>query len=655
MALLTFTVHLQRTAFFATRILLGFTSSLCEASLVTAVAEAINTRVAKYMLVMLLFSAGMFESSTALLPSTFTMYTSTLALSYSFYPSRSGRKLFPSNTSLAYTPAHRTVIATFSFALGALVGWPFALVLSLPFVFEELFVSSGLLVPSARYVNLIKMRLFKWSRAVLYAALIAVPLIIIDTLAYARFTLVPLNIIVYNILSSRRGAGPELYGVEPWFFYLFNLLLNFGPALPLALVSLPAVLFTMWYEPKRFAAIEVSKEDQKDHDTSATKLQGSSETTLLVLRLAPLYLWLGLLTLQPHKEERFMIPAYPLLCFNAAITLSLARGWLERWYTNVTKSPYRASKTYLFTAFTSFALLVTSLFCLSRVIQLSQSYRAPISLLNHLHYHELPRVVAQLWPLEQSSIVQDRLRNGLPPVFTEAELAGASSQRQYESSGIEKEAPLVDLKLLTTHNLGNEELLRLCYGKEWFRFPATYLVPDGVSVDFVKSEFDGILPKHFKRAQDDTDITIASGLDIWLGWIWPWKDWTRVVHSSFNDMNREEPDQYVDVDTCDYLVDVDFPHSAVTSKLEPRHVRDGQRWTPVKCLPFLDNVGSRAPPNSGVKDKVRSVLDRVLWLPKALRGNTNRYGDYCLLRTTRETSHANAKSNKSNDEDNSNV
>ena len=55
------------------------------------------------------------------------MYTSTLAFSYAFEPSNSQNKL-------------RTLATTLIFALGGIVGWPFALALALPFVFEELFI-----------------------------------------------------------------------------------------------------------------------------------------------------------------------------------------------------------------------------------------------------------------------------------------------------------------------------------------------------------------------------------------------------------------------------------------------------------------------------------------------------------------------------------
>jgi len=66
-------------------------------------------------------------SPAAFLPSSFAMYTTALAYAYAFEPSSSSNK-------------HRTLAATLLFATGAIVGWPFALALAIPFVFEELFI-----------------------------------------------------------------------------------------------------------------------------------------------------------------------------------------------------------------------------------------------------------------------------------------------------------------------------------------------------------------------------------------------------------------------------------------------------------------------------------------------------------------------------------
>jgi alpha-1,2-mannosyltransferase len=134
----------------------------------------------------------------------------------------------------------------------------------------------------------------------------------------------------YNIFGGSE-RGPDLYGTSPWYYYINNLLLNFNYLLPLALASLPALAVTYNIDRKRLGFATPTSEQ-------------SSPFTLLALRLAPFYLWLAILTTQAHKEERFMFPAYPLLCFNAAVTLYLLRGWIEVAFIKVTKSPYQVSE-----------------------------------------------------------------------------------------------------------------------------------------------------------------------------------------------------------------------------------------------------------------------------------------------------------------------
>lgn len=67
---------------------------------------------------------------SAFLPSTFAMYFNMLAMSFAL------------RTSTKRTD-DRVLFATVCFAIGAIVGWPFSIVISFPFVFEELFVLSG--------------------------------------------------------------------------------------------------------------------------------------------------------------------------------------------------------------------------------------------------------------------------------------------------------------------------------------------------------------------------------------------------------------------------------------------------------------------------------------------------------------------------------
>lgn len=92
------------------------------------------------------------------------MYASTLAFTFSLSP--------PSTDN-----GRRTLLSTLLFATGAIVGWPFALALSIPFVFEELCVLGvDRIAPSARTSWL----LGRWKR--LFGAGLAASLIFVSHL-----------------------------------------------------------------------------------------------------------------------------------------------------------------------------------------------------------------------------------------------------------------------------------------------------------------------------------------------------------------------------------------------------------------------------------------------------------------------------------------
>ena len=218
---------------------LAAASAAADATLYRSVVQAVNARVGRYLLVFLLMSAGTTMASVALLPSSFVMYTSSVGMAYAL-------------SRASVRNPRRAFGATLAFALGALGGWPYALLLSLPFVYEELFMYGADAVPETETRSWI---LRRWSRAILAAiaaSLLAVPIVSVDSLAYGRATLVSLNTVLYNVLGRARGISPELYGTEPWTYYPVNLLLNVGIVFPLAVLSLPAVLLTAHRTPARF-------------------------------------------------------------------------------------------------------------------------------------------------------------------------------------------------------------------------------------------------------------------------------------------------------------------------------------------------------------------------------------------------------------------
>lgn len=144
----------------------GLLSTFCEAKFYRTVVETINERVGRYLFFMLLTSAGMWSASTALLPSSFAMYTTTLAFGFALQP--------PSQ----YNP-QRTFFATLLFAIGAIVGWPFSLALAIPFVLEELFIFGADRVSSATRASWMASRWKRLTAAGILASLVFVSRILL--------------------------------------------------------------------------------------------------------------------------------------------------------------------------------------------------------------------------------------------------------------------------------------------------------------------------------------------------------------------------------------------------------------------------------------------------------------------------------------------
>lgn len=99
----------------------------------------------------------------------------------------------------------------------------------------------------------------------------------------------------------------------------------------------------------------------------------------------------------------------------------------------------------------------------------------------------------------------------------------------------------------------------------------------------------------------------------------------------------------VPVESCDYLVDLDYSHrflseSSKPPALEPRYAVESSEWDRVYCKPFLDAEWSRAVglPSESILTrfgkKVAAAVFRTLWLPSGWKGSSNLYGDYCLLK-----------------------
>lgn len=109
----------------------------------------------------------------------------------------------------------------------------------------------------------------------------------------------------------------------------------------------------------------------------------------------------------------------------------------------------------------------------------------------------------------------------------------------YPSGTEEEDKPRIDLSPVKEFDL------KLCMGKEWHRFPGNYLIPNGIRVEFVKSEFDGLLPGHFEEKLTAEDQLQGQEAIVNLSKKWWLKPQTTYVPSGLNDLNKEDASHYV--------------------------------------------------------------------------------------------------------------
>ena len=113
---------LQVKEFYFIRYVLAFVCALCQTQMFRVLNNTLNPRIALFFMMSMIFSPGMFHASAAFLPSSFAMYATMLGMA-AFMNWKGGLK---------------TAQGIFWFAVGGILGWPFAMALSLPFLFEEI-------------------------------------------------------------------------------------------------------------------------------------------------------------------------------------------------------------------------------------------------------------------------------------------------------------------------------------------------------------------------------------------------------------------------------------------------------------------------------------------------------------------------------------
>lgn len=333
----------------------------------------------------------MFISSAALLPSSFSMYFSMCALSAWWH--------------------QKYKLSIFFTAISVLLGWPFVGLITIPILYDIT-------------IRKQKFRQFVfWS--IVSGVTILLPMIIIDSSYYGKNVIAPLNIVLYNVF--KKDGGPNLYGTEPFSFYIFNGFLNFNVIWLLSLITPIALVIGYLVVP--------------------AKTKQSTLNLPHYMSLSPYYLWLIVMMIQPHKEERFLFPVYPMISLCGAITIDVGQKIFFRIRTAIFKSSTVTHYLNHTTFITVIFVIISVTLNLSRILALYKNYHAPMD------------------------------------VFMEL----TSSRDIFED---------VDAKKID-----------VCIGKDWYRYPNSFFLPSTkYSIRFLKSEFKGILPAYYSGEEDATQI-----------------------------------------------------------------------------------------------------------------------------------------------------
>eukprot|EP00299_Pterocystis_sp_00344_P018418 c9194_g1_i1.p1 GENE.c9194_g1_i1~~c9194_g1_i1.p1 ORF type:complete len:576 (-),score=115.41 c9194_g1_i1:20-1726(-) len=306
-----------------TRLVLGLLCALAEAYFFRSVRRCYGAAVANVTLFFLATSAGMFLASTAYLPNSFAMEC--LLIGFGSWM----RLSTPSTTSGSRI---NSILCIGSVSCAVLMGTPFVIVTAVPLAFSVIYYFG--LVQTIGY-------------GVMFSSIWIGGSVVIDNYIYGYPTCAIFNTLMYNALSG--GPGSQLYGVEPWTFYAKNLFANFNGIALLAVLSFVIVPF--------FSLL------------GGVKLR----LPITVWHLSPLLLWFVFMFNLEHKEERFLFPVYPLICFAGALCLCVI--------TNVIRRVLPIS----FSGFVGTICVLTFVVSVSRVVAMTVNYSASVSAWRFIH------------------------------------------------------------------------------------------------------------------------------------------------------------------------------------------------------------------------------------------------------------------------------
>jgi len=321
--------------FYGIRAFLGLFCAVSESVFYCGVLKKFGPNIAKLCLLILASCTGLFISSTAYLPSSFSMYGVMLAFGC----------WFGERYSWAITMA----------AFSCIGGWPFTVIVYAPLALHIAY-QRGIL------------KVIWWS--VLSLVYFMVPSVLVDFYFYHKWMVCVLNIFLYNA-TANTSSGSQLFGVEPWTYYVKNLFLNFNLVF---IFAVPALLI----------AIVLRQED-----AGLRKLTRMQIFTYLV---AP-YLWMAFMFYLPHKEERFLFVIYPLICLCASISIMVLVHFVLA-VIGALMRPSESSLTFIKRFLLSVILIVFISLSVSRAVSLTHNYGNASQLYTHMSTNELQEVSA---------------------------------------------------------------------------------------------------------------------------------------------------------------------------------------------------------------------------------------------------------------------
>jgi len=365
----------KRRALTAVKVVLGVVAASAEALLYDSTVWRFGKPAARLCLGFLVTSPGLFRAGGELLPSSFAMIAATAAVGW-WMVGEFGR-------------------AIAGIAVAAVVGWPFAAALGVPLAIHASYRRGVLFVARV---------------AITSGVVLTAPLVAVETLHYGRPVLPPLNLLFYNVINGE--GGPSVFGVEPWTFYVSSLVLNGTVA-----AACVAAGVLLWHVHGYITPVWPRMTDMMSR----------------VIFLSPLWVWLGIFWPQPHKEERFLAPVYPLLALSGAVALG---DWQSLLLRPAAGPPSRLSIGSMLRALISLAAVALSaaLFA-SREMALHTGYTG-----HHAVYE----------------------------AFTSTEL---------QPDGAPRHSPFVPN---ATHPLN------VCVGSQWHRFPSHWFLPATARLRFLR-------------------------------------------------------------------------------------------------------------------------------------------------------------------------